>query len=317
MPVQSQEGQRDEPPFTNIAIYDNIGLHNLFGHIMFPDGTLPDFEFIMFIQKVFCKWFSYGDPITNLPYRFPVVTINITTDKSNNFEDVDFVKWVAHIDRQMANFNLHFGDKSKIAMCCRYENDLEDMNLSPDSFGNGGVNIGSHRVVTPNFVRCALESRGCIEDFYRRCDRMIDIAGKLLHTTENIYSRRELMKHRSISSSLVNLDGSHLIRCSVQSVLQESMRCASIWDMISSQMKAQNLHLISWITCAVILRDYARNTIVYLIVRRFQENKHVYHWLTKTISISIMKKGGMMVNGKMMLQMHSITANFIQISISH
>lgn len=170
-----------EPPFTNIAIYDNIGLHNLFGHIMFPDGTLPDFEFIMFIQKVFCKWFSYGDPITNLPYRFPVVTINITTDKSNNFEDVDFVKWVAHIDRQMANFNLHFGDKSKIAMCCRYENDLEDMNLSPDSFGNGGVNIGSHRVVTPNFVRCALESRGCIEDFYRRCDRLIDMAGKLLH----------------------------------------------------------------------------------------------------------------------------------------
>lgn len=170
-----------EPPFTNISIYDNIGLKNLFGHITFPDGTKPDFEFIMFIQKTFCEWFSNGDPITGFPYRFPVVTINITTDKSHNFEDVKFAEWVAQVDRKMGNFNLHFGDKSKIAMCCRYENDLDDMNLTADSFGNGGVNIGSHRVVTPNFVRCALESGGDVQKFIEKCDYIIDIAGKLLN----------------------------------------------------------------------------------------------------------------------------------------
>lgn len=170
-----------EPPFTNISIYDSIGLHNLFGHIMFPDGTTPDFEFIMFIQKTFCEWFSKGDPITGFPYRFPVVTINMTTDKSRNFEDAEFAKWVAKVNRPMANFNLHFGDKSKIAMCCRYENDLEDMNLTADSFGNGGVNIGSHRVVTPNFVRCALKSGGDVKKFGEYCDELIDIAGKLLN----------------------------------------------------------------------------------------------------------------------------------------
>lgn len=170
-----------EPPFTNISIYDSIGLQNLFGHITFPDGTKPDFEFIMFIQKTFCEWFSHGDPNTGFPYRFPVVTINMTTDKSHNFEDIEFVKWVAHVDREMGNFNLHFGDRSKIAMCCRYENDLDDMNLTADSFGNGGVNIGSHRVVTPNFVRCALQSHGDVEKFINKCDELIDIAGKLLH----------------------------------------------------------------------------------------------------------------------------------------
>ena len=170
-----------EPPFTNISIYDSIGLRNLFGHITFPDGSKPDFEFIMYIQQVFCEWFSQGDPITGFPYRFPVVTINMTTDKSHNFEDIEFAKWVAKVDRPMANFNLHFGDKSKIAMCCRYENDLEDMNLTADSFGNGGVNIGSHRVVTPNFVRCALESGGDMEEFINECDELIDIAGKLLN----------------------------------------------------------------------------------------------------------------------------------------
>ena len=170
-----------EPPFTNISIYDSIGLRNLFGHIVFPDGSRPDFEFIMFIQQVFCEWFSKGDPITGFPYRFPVVTINMTTNKSNDFEDIDFAKWVAKVNRPMANFNLHFGDKSKIAMCCRYENDLEDMNLTADSFGNGGVNIGSHRVVTPNFVRCALESKGDPNAFIEKCDELLDIAGKLLH----------------------------------------------------------------------------------------------------------------------------------------
>lgn len=170
-----------EPPFTNLSIYDNTGLHNLFGHIVFPDYTEPDFEFIMFIQKTFCEWFSLGDPNTGFPYRFPVVTINTTTDENKDPIDDDWLKWVAHVNRNMANFNLHFGDKSKIAMCCRYENNLDDMNLTPDSFGNGGVNIGSHRVVTPNFARAAIASRGDINTFYSLCDQLIDEAGKLLH----------------------------------------------------------------------------------------------------------------------------------------
>ena len=170
-----------EPPFTNISIYDPIGLKNLFGHIVFPDHTKPDFDFIMFIQKTFCEWFSHGDPITGFPYRFPVVTINVTVDSHHNIMNEEFGKWVAHVDRIMGNFNLHFGSKSKIAMCCRYENDLNDMDLSPDSFGNGGVNIGSHRVVTPNFVRAAIKSNGNMNKFIDYCDELIDIAGKLLH----------------------------------------------------------------------------------------------------------------------------------------
>ena len=145
----------------------------------------------MFIQKTFCEWFSHGDPITGFPYRFPVVTINITTNSNMDIISEDFAKWVAKVDRNMANFNIHFGSKSKIAMCCRYENDLDDMNLSPDSFGNGGVNIGSHRVVTPNFARAALISGGNMEKFINKCDELIDIAGKLL----NVH-RKDILEKR-------------------------------------------------------------------------------------------------------------------------
>lgn len=170
-----------EPPFTNMGIYDWTELKNLFGHITFPDHTVPDMEFIMFIQQTFCEWFSKGDPITGFPYRFPVVTINITTDKDNNIIHEEFGKWVASINRSMGNFNLHFGLESQLAMCCRYTNDLSDMNLTPDAFGNGGVNIGSHRVITPNFARCALKANGDMEKFIDECDKLIDLAGKMLH----------------------------------------------------------------------------------------------------------------------------------------
>ncbi|NMA75488.1 MAG: anaerobic ribonucleoside-triphosphate reductase, partial [Bacteroidales bacterium] len=180
-----------EPPFTNLAMYDMIGLENLFGHIVFPDWTKPDLEYIMELQKIFCEWFSNGDPITGFPYRFPVVTLNMTTDEYGNFADDETARWMAHVNRKMANFNLHYGDKSKIAMCCRYENDLDDMSLTPDSFGNGGVNIGSHRVITPNFARAALLSGGDYDKFISICDHYIDVAGKLL----NIH-RRDILEKR-------------------------------------------------------------------------------------------------------------------------
>lgn len=170
-----------EPPFTNLGIYDWTGLRNLFGHITFPDHTKPDFEFIMFIQKTFCEWFSDGDPITGFPYRFPVVTVNLTTDENGTIIHEDIGRWIAGVDRKMSNFNLHFGLESQLAMCCRYTNDLADMNLTPDAFGNGGVNIGSHRVVTVNYARCALDARGNYDKFLENCEWCTDVAGKLLN----------------------------------------------------------------------------------------------------------------------------------------
>jgi ribonucleoside-triphosphate reductase len=54
------------------------------------------------------------------------------------------------------------------------------MDLSADSFGNGGVNIGSHRVITPNLPRAALIANGDLDAFYRILDDYFDMAAKLL-----------------------------------------------------------------------------------------------------------------------------------------
>jgi len=169
-----------ESPFVNLGIYDESGLNSLFGHVFYPDGSKPDIDYIMELQKIFCEWFKNGDPITGFPYRFPVVTMNITIGDKKEFIDEEFAQWAAETNMNLGNFNIHFGKKSKLAMCCRYENDLDDMDMSPDSFGNGGVNIGSHRVVTINLPRLALDSnagQGSIEELLTH---RMDTARRLL-----------------------------------------------------------------------------------------------------------------------------------------
>lgn len=183
-----------EPPFTNISIYDHVGLQSLFGHIIYPDRTVPDMKYIMCLQRIFCEWFSHGDPLTGFPYRFPVVTQNLTTDDNGNFVDEEHAMWVAKINCRLGNFNLHYGKKNKLAMCCRYENDINDMNLTPDSFGNGGVNIGSHRVITPNYPKAALLANGDEQKFIEILDDYFDVAAKLLDIHRHDILERRIEK---------------------------------------------------------------------------------------------------------------------------
>ena len=72
----------------------------------------------------------------------------------------------------------------------RFINDTERMKFRADSFGNGGVNIGSHRVVTINFPRIALESR-TIDDFYRILDKRARMVRDLL-----LVHREEILRRR-------------------------------------------------------------------------------------------------------------------------
>jgi ribonucleoside-triphosphate reductase len=46
-----------QSPFTNISIFDRPNLEILFGEMRFPDGSLPDFDVVQELQKIFCDWF--------------------------------------------------------------------------------------------------------------------------------------------------------------------------------------------------------------------------------------------------------------------
>ncbi|MBD3273148.1 anaerobic ribonucleoside-triphosphate reductase [Candidatus Dependentiae bacterium] len=140
-----------QSPFSNISIFDKPNLKILFGEVRFPDGSSPDFDLVWEIQKIFVDWFHKGDPFTGFPYRFPVVTLNLRVDENNNPLDKEALEYFSRVNLEKGAFNIYISSGNKIASCCRLTNDLDL--AGTDSFGNGGISLGSHRVVTINLAR--------------------------------------------------------------------------------------------------------------------------------------------------------------------
>jgi len=140
-----------QSPFTNISIFDRPNLEALFTDYVFPDGSKVNFDTVQEIQKIFCDWFHKGDPETGLPYRFPVVTLNLKVDDNGEVIDKAALEYFTEINLEKGCFNIYISSGNKVASCCRLTNDFDLAGV--DSFGNGGVSLGSHRVVTVNLAR--------------------------------------------------------------------------------------------------------------------------------------------------------------------
>lgn len=180
-----------QSPFTNVSIFDMANLKLLFSETVYPDGTNPDLELVMVIQKIFCDWFAKGDPTTGLPYRFPVCTLNIRIDDDKNVIDKDAFEYFCKINMNNSPFNVYISSGHKIASCCRllssYENHF-------DSLGNGGTSLGSVRVCTINLPRIGhLAKLASIETNTSVFDRLDEEIDKVLIKCEIM-----LRCHRSL-----------------------------------------------------------------------------------------------------------------------
>jgi ribonucleoside-triphosphate reductase (formate) len=175
-----------QSPFTNLSIFDKTNLEHLFADVYYPDGSKPDFDLIETVQRIFCEWFKAGDPLTGLPYRFPVVTLNIRIDQNQQIIDRDSFEYFSKINLEKGCFNIYISSSNKIASCCRLVNDLELAGV--DSFGNGGVSLGSHRIVTLNLARIGHLSRKSEEVLFKLLQKNLDDAKVLLN------AHRKLLK---------------------------------------------------------------------------------------------------------------------------
>ncbi len=180
-----------QSPFSNISIFDRVNLEKLFDGYRYPDGNQIDVEYVMHVQKIIAEFHAQGDPKTGLPYRFPVMTANLSVDANREPLDQDFVQFVARTNIAKGVFNIYANEGSKIAMCCRFINDTERMNYRADSFGNGGLNIGAHRIVTINYPRIALEAKGDVKKFFKVLDKRAKMARDLL-----LVHREEILRRR-------------------------------------------------------------------------------------------------------------------------
>jgi ribonucleoside-triphosphate reductase len=176
-----------QSPFTNISIFDRPNLEYLFGDIRYPDGSVPDFDIIEEVQKIFCDWFCKGDPVSGLPYRWPIVTLNLRTDENKNIIDKKALKYFSKLNLDKGCFNIYMSSGNKIASCCRLINDLEMSGC--DSFGNGGVSLGSHRVVTINLPRLGFLANN-EEELFELLEKQMEQARDILVAHRKLLQKR-------------------------------------------------------------------------------------------------------------------------------
>lgn len=197
-----------ESPFTNVSIFDRPKLEGLISDDnygwYFPnhkaistDNDLQDkmsnedfkkyvVDYITEIQNLFMDFFEKGDPLQNgMPYRFPVATVNFSKVKNEStgkfeIQDKEFLKAVCK--RDISRFNIFSSAGTKICSCCRLINDIEmlDFASQSNSLGGGGsISLGSHRVITINFQRIALECQS-FEDYLNILSFRVEEAAKIL-----------------------------------------------------------------------------------------------------------------------------------------
>lgn len=141
--------------FWNIAYFDKPYFEGIFDDFVFPDGTAPNFESVMWLQKRFMRWFNQERLRTIL--TFPVETVNLLTGTDDNdepyFVDEDFADFVAEMWANGHSFFMYNSNSvDSLASCCRLRNELQDNTFSY-TLGAGGVSTGSKHVMTINFNR--------------------------------------------------------------------------------------------------------------------------------------------------------------------
>ena len=172
--------------FTNLSIMDRPFLESLFEGFTYPDGTAPDFDSIDRLQRHFAEWFvrEYKRNI----FTFPVMTAAMAVDENNEVIDKDFLEWISEVNLTNGIFNIYTGEVGNLSSCCRLRNSIKNEYIN--SFGSGGVGVGSHRVVTLNLPHVALLSRGDKETFQKELDIHLDKIYNILYAHRKIIEGR-------------------------------------------------------------------------------------------------------------------------------
>jgi len=180
-----------ESPFTNLSIFDSVKLRYMIEEMKWYFG---DFEtdyvvdYVMELQKIFIEFFDKGDPESNgRPYRFPVITVCLSK-KVNGIDKIEDKKFLDYISKKdIYRYNIFVSEGTKIASCCRLISDTEMMEMasSVNSFGGSGLSMGSHRVVTIDFLRIALEANS-LDEYYDLIKERADSASKILKAHKHL-----------------------------------------------------------------------------------------------------------------------------------
>jgi len=136
--------------FWNIAYFDHPYFNGIFDGFVFPDGTLPQWDSVNWLQKRFMNWFN--EERTIKPLTFPVETMNLLND-GKDYVDKEYKDFNAEMYEKGHSFFTYTSDSvDSLASCCRLKNAITDNTFS-FTLGAGGVATGSKGVFTININR--------------------------------------------------------------------------------------------------------------------------------------------------------------------
>lgn len=107
--------------FWNIAYFDQAYFNSIFEDFVFPDGSAPNFESVMWLQRRFMKWFNQERLRAIL--TFPVETANLLSgfNESNEpyFDDDEFADFIASMWAEGHSFFMYTSQTvDSLASCC-------------------------------------------------------------------------------------------------------------------------------------------------------------------------------------------------------
>ena len=185
-----------QSPFVNVSVYSRGFLEALFGlnehgapKYTNPDGTAPDLDSIYILQKFFYEYFDSIFGVEGV-FTFPVVTLAMSTVETETgetvFDDPEFADWVSRVYGNKCVANIYTGPATSFSSCCRMKNDFSKLEKYQkeyiNSFGVGGISIGSTRVVGLNFPRIAFEMKqDNTLDYKSYIDKYLNMCHKVLY----------------------------------------------------------------------------------------------------------------------------------------
>ena len=220
-----------ESPFTNVSCFDRDKLMGLIDDdnygwyfpkkaAIIEDNNLEDtkeaykefiLDYIEELQEIYIDVFDEGDPLRGgLQFPFPVTTINLgTTNKDGvrklTLENNRLLNYITKKD--ISRYNIYSSEGTKVASCCRLISDSDFLAYAGgvNSFGGSQVSLGSHRVVTIDFSRCAYEANN-YDDFKKIVSERVARMGKILKAHKVLILKLEsLGKQPWISNGWIDM----------------------------------------------------------------------------------------------------------------
>ncbi|MDR1180864.1 MAG: anaerobic ribonucleoside-triphosphate reductase [Bacteroidales bacterium] len=187
--------------FWNIAYFDRFYFESLFEEFYFPDGSVPDWESLSWLQKRFMKWFNKERTRTVL--TFPVETMALLAE-NEDAKDKEYGDFTAEMYAEGHSFFTYMSDSvDSLSSCCRLRNAITDTSFSY-TLGAGGVSTGSKSVLTINLNRCIQKAAKEGSHYLFFLEEVVD----LVHKAQLAYD--ENLKYMQKSGMLPLFDAGYI-----------------------------------------------------------------------------------------------------------